>query len=43
MTEVADLLGGSYMMEKMTDDLYDRATEILRDVEEEGGGMMRYI
>ena len=31
------------MMDSLTDDQYDRATDILREVEEEGGGMMRYI
>ena len=38
MTEVADLWGGSYMMESLTEDLYDRATDILIDLEEEVGG-----
>ena len=39
ITEVADLRGGCYMMEIFTDDLYDRSMDILRDVEEEGGGV----
>ena len=38
MKEVTDLWGRSYMMERLRDDLYDRATYILREVEEEGGG-----
>ena len=38
MTEVVDPWGVSYMMESLTDNLYDMATEILREVEEEGGG-----
>ena len=43
MTEVADPRGGLYMMEILTDDLYNRATDILRYVEEAGREMMRYI
>ena len=38
MTGVADLWEGLYMLEILTDDLYDRATEILREVKKEGGG-----
>ena len=38
MKEVTDLWGRSYMMERLRDDLYDRAMYILREVEEEGGG-----
>ena len=38
MMETADPWGGSYMMESLTEYLYDRATEKLREVEEEGGG-----
>ena len=38
MTEVADPWGGSYMMERLMDDIYYRATDILREVEEEVGG-----
>ena len=38
MTEVEDPWGGLYMMEILTDDLYNRATDILIEVEEEGGG-----
>ena len=38
MAEVADSLGGSYMTESFMDNLYDRATDILREMEEEGGG-----
>ena len=30
-------------MDSLTDDQYDRATDILREVEEEGGVMMRCI
>ena len=37
MKEVADLWGGSYMMEILTEYLYDRTTDILRELEEEGG------
>ena len=37
MTEVVDPWGGSYMMESLTDDLYNRAMDILIEVEEEGG------
>ena len=38
MKEVADLWGRSYMMEILRDDLYDRETYILKEVEEEGRG-----
>ena len=37
ITEVADPWGGSYMMESLTDDIYDRATDIFREVEEKRG------
>ena len=37
MTEVADMWGGLYMMDRFTDNLYNRAIYILREVEEEGG------
>ena len=43
MAEVVDLWGGSYMMESLTENLYNRATDILRYVEEAGREMMRYI
>ena len=43
MTEVSDPWGGLYMTESLMDDLYNIAMYILREVEEEGGGMMRYI
>ena len=43
MTDVADPWGGSYMMESLTENLYNRATDILRYVEEAGREMMRYI
>ena len=33
MMEVEDPWGGLYMMDSLTYDLYDRATDILRDVE----------
>ena len=33
ITEVADPWGGSYMMEILTDDLYNRATDILKEME----------
>ena len=36
MKEVADLWGGSYMMEILTEYIYDRTTDILRELEEEG-------
>ena len=38
MTEVADPWGGLYMMESLMECLYYRATEILRELEEEGEG-----
>ena len=38
MTEVADRWGGSYTMGRLTYDIYNRAKDILREVEEEGGG-----
>ena len=37
MTKVADPWGGSYMMERLMDDIYDRATDIFREVEEKRG------
>ena len=43
MEEVVNLRGGLYMLESLMEDLYDNETVILREVEEEGGGMMRYI
>ena len=42
MTEVGDPWGRLYMMESLTYNLYDRATYILKEEEEEGGGLMRY-
>ena len=38
MAEVADPWGRSYMMESLEDHLHGRATDILGEVEEEGGG-----
>ncbi|GMH47091.1 hypothetical protein TrRE_jg2263 [Triparma retinervis] len=35
--KVADPWGGSYMMEKLTDDLYDEAMSVINEVEELGG------
>jgi methylmalonyl-CoA mutase len=40
--DVADPWGGSYMMESMTDELADKALEIIHEVEEMGG-MTEYI
>lgn len=39
---VADPFGGSYMMESLTDQMEDKAREILKEVEE-AGGMTQYI
>jgi methylmalonyl-CoA mutase len=35
--DVADPWGGSYMMESMTDELYEKAKAIIQQVEEKGG------
>ena len=43
ISNVADPFGGSYMMESLTDDLAAKALEIINEVEEECGGMTRYI
>lgn len=40
--DVADPWAGSYMMESMTDEIADKAMEIIREVEDTGG-MTRYI
>lgn len=37
MTDVADPWGGSYMMESLTDELYQKAKTIISEVEEKGG------
>lgn len=37
ITQVVDPWGGSYMMEKLTDDLYNEAKKIIEEVEELGG------
>eukprot|EP01138_Halocafeteria_seosinensis_P015590 gb/GECG01015910.1/.p1 GENE.gb/GECG01015910.1/~~gb/GECG01015910.1/.p1 ORF type:complete len:777 (+),score=121.66 gb/GECG01015910.1/:1-2331(+) len=37
LTRVVDPWGGSYMMEKLTSDLYDAALEIIDEVDEYGG------
>lgn len=42
MCDVADPWGGSYMMEALTDELYLKAKEIIKEVEEKGG-MTAYI
>lgn len=42
MCDVADPWGGSYMMESLTDELYQKAKEIIQEVEEKGG-MTAYI
>jgi len=39
---VADPWGGSYMMEALTDELYQKAKDIIKEVEEKGG-MTAYI
>jgi len=41
--DVADPFGGSYMMESLTDDLADKALEILDEIESQHGGMTKYI
>ena len=38
MTEVAYKWEVSYMMDSLTDDIYDMTTDILREVEDEVGG-----
>lgn len=40
--DVADPWGGSYMMEAMTDELYDKALGIIKEVDD-AGGMTKYI
>lgn len=40
--DVADPWGGSYMMESMTDEIADKAMEIINEVED-FGGMTKYI
>jgi methylmalonyl-CoA mutase len=40
--DVADPWGGSYMMESLTDEMAEKALEIIKDVEEMGG-MTKYI
>jgi len=40
--DVADPWGGSYMMESLTDEIADKAMQIIEDVEE-AGGMTEYI
>lgn len=42
MCDVADPWGGSYMMESLTDELYQKAKDIINEVEEKGG-MTAYI
>lgn len=42
MCDVADPWGGSYMMESLTDELYQKAKEIIKEVDEKGG-MTAYI
>ena len=42
MCDVADPWGGSYMMEALTDELYEKAKGIIREVDEQGG-MTAYI
>jgi methylmalonyl-CoA mutase N-terminal domain len=42
MCDVADPWGGSYMMESLTDEMADKAMEIIEEVEE-AGGMTNYI
>lgn len=37
ITDVADPWGGSYMMESLTDELYNKAKSIIQDVETKGG------
>lgn len=40
--DVADPLGGSYFIESLTDEIADKALEIIHEVEE-FGGMTKYI
>jgi len=40
--DVADPFGGSYMIESMTDEIYDKARAIIKEVDE-SGGMTQYI
>lgn len=40
--DVADPFGGSYMIESMTDELYEKALSIIKEVDE-SGGMTQYI
>ena len=40
--DVADPFGGSYMIESMTDELYEKALAIIKEVDE-SGGMTQYI
>jgi methylmalonyl-CoA mutase len=42
ITDVADPWAGSYMMESLTDELYEKAKGIIREVEDMGG-MTQYI
>jgi methylmalonyl-CoA mutase len=37
MCDVADPWGGSYMMESLTDEMYEKAKKIIEEVEEKGG------
>lgn len=37
MCDVADPWGGSYMMESLTDEMYEKAKKIIDEVEEKGG------
>jgi len=37
ITRVVDPWGGSYFMEKLTQDIADRATELMREIEDAGG------
>jgi methylmalonyl-CoA mutase len=40
--DVADPFGGSYMIESMTDELYEKALAIIKEIDE-SGGMTQYI
>ena len=42
LTHVVDPFGGSYFMESLTNDLYEKATEIISEVNE-AGGMVKAI
>jgi len=42
MTDVADPWGGSYMMESLTDELYDKAKSIMDEIDTRGG-MTKFI